>query len=106
MMREASEPDTHLFDTAELCQRQLKAKTRYFEFLRQPSMSAGLYRLLTSQEDPQSPHEQDELYYVLAGSASFDASGTRTVVHAGSVLFVPAGCDHRFLDITADLVVL
>jgi len=105
-MNQVRKPDVYSFDTADLRERQFSANARYYEFLRQPSVSAGLYRLSAGQEDPQAPHEQDELYYVLAGKASFESAGTRVPVHPGSVLFVPARFDHRFRDITEDLLVL
>ena len=39
----------------------------YREFLRVPDLSAGLYVLEAGATDPQSPHTEDELYYVVAG---------------------------------------
>ncbi|HEX9794398.1 MAG TPA: hypothetical protein VGC54_10485, partial [Planctomycetota bacterium] len=42
-------------------------KRPWHEFLRVPSKSAGTYKLAAGAEDRQSPHEQDEIYYVLEG---------------------------------------
>ena len=39
----------------------------YHEFLRVPDLSAGIYVLEAGATDPQSPHTEDELYYVVAG---------------------------------------
>ena len=41
----------------------------YEEFLRVPDLSAGLYVLEAGAADPQSPHTEDELYYVIAVAA-------------------------------------
>ena len=41
----------------------------YHEFLRVPDLSAGIYVLEAGATDPQSPHTEDELYYVIAGRA-------------------------------------
>ena len=41
----------------------------YRGFLRVESMSAGLYVLEAGAADPQSPHAQDEVYYVVSGRA-------------------------------------
>ena len=41
----------------------------YHEFLRVPDLSAGIYVLEAGATDPQSPHTEDELYYVVAGRA-------------------------------------
>jgi hypothetical protein len=37
----------------------------YHEFLRVPTMSAGLYQLAADQQDPQQSHTEDELYYIV-----------------------------------------
>ena len=78
----------------------------YWEFLREASMSAGLYRLPAGSEDAQEPHAEDEVYVVLAGSARLASGDDDADVHAGTVAFVPAGEVHRFHDITDDLAVL
>jgi len=77
----------------------------YHEFLRAPSMSAGLYRLPTGGTDPQSPHREDELYLVVAGRATLVVAGERRAMGPGSAAFVAAGVPHRFVDITEDLEV-
>ena len=49
----------------------------YHEFLRVESMSAGLYVLEAGASDPQSPHAQDEIYYVISGRARFTRRAAR-----------------------------
>ena len=78
----------------------------YREFLRVPAMSAGLYVLPAGTADPQSPHGQDEVYVVLAGRSGFELAGQRSEVAAGSVLYVAAGQDHRFVEVAEDLSVV
>jgi mannose-6-phosphate isomerase-like protein (cupin superfamily) len=85
---------------------RLAAGELYHEFLRQDSMSAGLYVLRAREEDPQTPHGQDELYYVISGRGRFRVDGHDRPVGPGSVLFVEAGVEHRFHTITQDLSVL
>lgn len=78
----------------------------YREFLRVPSMSAGLYVLEAGAEDTQSPHHEDEMYYVVRGRARFRAGEEDREVSAGSVLFVAAEVEHRFYDIKDELAAL
>jgi len=78
----------------------------YREFLRVPAMSAGLYVLPAGATDPQKPHREDEMYYVIRGRARFRAGDEDAEVSAGSVLFVAAEVAHRFYDITEELSVL
>src|SRR6266850_4571637 len=42
----------------------------YLEFLRVPSMSAGIYFLPADGTDPQRPHTEDEVYYIIKGRGS------------------------------------
>jgi quercetin dioxygenase-like cupin family protein len=76
------------------------------EFLRQPSLSMGLYCLKTGQVDKQRPHTEDEVYYVLKGRASFQSGDERHEVMPGTVIFVERLVEHRFFDIIDDLTVL
>jgi mannose-6-phosphate isomerase-like protein (cupin superfamily) len=82
----------------------------YTEFLRVPALSCGVYALAAGAEDQQSPHGEDEIYYVVRGRARFritDAAGTREhAVAAGDVLFVAAQVEHRFFAITEDIELL
>lgn len=87
--------------------QQLTASGKlYREFLRVPAMSAGLYVLPAGSTDPQRPHHEDEMYYVLRGKARFKAGNQDQEISAGSVLFVAAELDHHFYDITEELAVL
>ena len=78
----------------------------YREFLRVPSMSAGVYVLPVGATDLQKPHHEDEMYYVVRGRARFRAGDEDREVSAGSVLFVAAEVEHRFYDIAEELAVL
>jgi mannose-6-phosphate isomerase-like protein (cupin superfamily) len=78
----------------------------YDEFLRVDSLSAGMYVLPAAEPDPQTPHDEDELYVVLSGSASFTAAGETIVVGPGTTIFVPAHEVHRFHDVTERLEVV
>jgi mannose-6-phosphate isomerase-like protein (cupin superfamily) len=76
------------------------------EFLRVPAMSAGLYRLKAGQQDPQTPHHQDEVYYVISGRAVLLVGDREVPAVPGAVLFVEAEAEHRFERIGEDLTLL
>ena len=78
----------------------------YHEFLRAASMSAGLYRLRAGAIDPQSPHTEDEMYYVISGRGQIRVGAEDRSVYAGSTVFVAADIEHRFHSIEEDLIVL
>jgi mannose-6-phosphate isomerase-like protein (cupin superfamily) len=78
----------------------------YLQFLRERNMSVGLYALDAGEHDPQNPHAQDEVYFVVSGRASITVGLETTPVARGSVVYVPAGVAHKFHHITEDLRVL
>ena len=90
----------------EIDRERAKAGKLYREFLRVPAMSTGLYVLPVGAADPQKPHHEDEMYYVIRGRGRFRAGDEEAEVSAGSVLFVAAEIEHRFDDITEELAVL
>jgi quercetin dioxygenase-like cupin family protein len=79
---------------------------RWWEFLRVPSLSVGLYHLKAGQADEQQPHTEDEVYLVVSGKALFQAGEQEQPVVPGSVIFVERDAEHRFVNITEDLTVL
>jgi mannose-6-phosphate isomerase-like protein (cupin superfamily) len=96
-----------LFTTIrEMDQERLQKGKAYSEFLRVPSMSAGLYVLTAGADDTQRPHHEDEMYYVVRGRARFRAGDEDREVSAGSVLFVAAEVEHHFYDIQEELAAL
>jgi mannose-6-phosphate isomerase-like protein (cupin superfamily) len=101
-----TEPDTVFFTAAELDGQRAGTGKLYLEFLRVHSMSAGLYVLPAGAADPQPPHREAEMYYVIRGQARFRAGDQDGEVSAGSVLFVAADVEHRFYDIAQELAVL
>ena len=82
------------------------AGTLYREFLSVPDLSAGLYVLEAGAPDPQSPHTEDELYYIVSGRGRITVGDEPRDVVAGSLVFVPARAPHRFHDVTERLVIL
>jgi mannose-6-phosphate isomerase-like protein (cupin superfamily) len=88
-------------DRARLAQNRL-----YLEFLRVPDLSAGLYVLEAGATDPQSPHTEDELYYIVGGRGSITVGDETREVVTGSLVFVAATVPHHFHDVTERLEIL
>jgi mannose-6-phosphate isomerase-like protein (cupin superfamily) len=78
----------------------------YHEFLRVPAMSVGLYQLAAGSSDPQQPHTEDEVYYIVQGRAQIQVGEEDMTVEPGSLVFVAANVDHYFHTIIEDLMVL
>jgi quercetin dioxygenase-like cupin family protein len=97
---------SNFLSIADADKRRQQSGKRYLEFLRVAAMSAGVYVLPAGGTDPQSPHKEDEMYYVVRGRARMQAGTEDQAVSEGSVIFVAAGIEHRFYDITEELMVL
>jgi mannose-6-phosphate isomerase-like protein (cupin superfamily) len=74
----------------------------FTEALRHGTMSVEVFA--PRGEDVQSPHDQDELYFVVSGAADFWHEGATAPVKAGDVLFVAAAERHRFSGMSDDFV--
>jgi mannose-6-phosphate isomerase-like protein (cupin superfamily) len=96
----------HFFSLPAINRDRAAAGQLYREFLRIPAMSAGLYVLAAGATDPQKPHNEDELYYVIHGRARMRIGSEEQAVEPGTVIFVEANVEHRFFDITEELEVL
>jgi hypothetical protein len=68
---------------------------RFVQALAHGSMSVELYAPIGS--DPQSPHQQDELYFVISGTGDLVCGQERTRFGPHTVLLV-----HRFENFSAD----
>jgi mannose-6-phosphate isomerase-like protein (cupin superfamily) len=94
------------FHAFELLQQRARLGKMYSEFLRVPAMSVGFYVLPAGGADPQKPHKEDEVYYVVRGRARMRVGSDDQPVAEDSIIFVAANVEHRFYDIEEELVVL
>ena len=79
---------------------------RYLQFLTVPSMSLGLYTLPAGATDLQTPHLEDEIYYIVSGRGRLSAGDQDYLAEHGSILFVAKEIEHKFHDIEEDLHIL
>src|SRR4051812_20702598 len=94
------------FELEHLLTKHAAAGKPWMEFLRVPALSTGIYRLPAGTADPQNPHTEDEIYYVIGGSGSFTCEAETISVQTGTTIYVAAHAKHRFHDITEDLTIL
>ena len=95
-----------VFEMSDLLSQRVRSGELYLEFFKAPTMSIGVYELEAGSADPQQPHTEDEVYYVVGGSGQVRIDGEDSEIGPGSVIFVGAGIEHRFHSITEDLKLL
>jgi mannose-6-phosphate isomerase-like protein (cupin superfamily) len=97
----------NVFDFSELLAR---SPERYLEFVRVSAFRVGIYVLESGATDLQTPHYEDEVYYVVSGHAKMrvDSEGDFKSfdVSPGTIIFVPARVKHSFYEIGERLAVL
>jgi quercetin dioxygenase-like cupin family protein len=79
--------------------------TGWVEHLRVPDLSCGTYFVPAGGSDEQEPHTEDEIYVCTSGRATLRTPGGSCTVGPGSVVFVAANEEHRFVEIEEDLTV-
>jgi mannose-6-phosphate isomerase-like protein (cupin superfamily) len=94
------------FELTELISQQKASNTLYLEFLKVPDLSMGLYILPTGGIDPQSPHTEDEVYYVVSGRGKIQVGDEDRDVGAGSIVYVTKNVEHRFQSIEEELTMI
>jgi len=82
------------------------AANDWVEHFAAPALSVGTYCIPAGGVDGQSPHAEDEIYVVTGGRARITTPRGTADVGPGSVIFVPAGEEHRFVDVLENLTLL
>lgn len=75
-------------------------KDRWIEVFRHGTLAVKLYA--PRGTDPQTPHDQDEIYVIVAGTGRFLHGENETTFAPGDMLFVAAGDEHRFTKFSDD----
>lgn len=94
------------YELPQLISQREVANKLYLEFLKVPDLSMGLYILPAGGTDPQSPHTEDEVYYIVSGRAQIKVADEDRTVQAGSIVYVEKNVEHRFHSIEEELNVI
>ena len=95
-----------VFDLAQIVGGHSENGERYHEFFKAKRLSVGLYVLKAGETDLQSPHTEDEIYYIVSGAGTIEIDGEHREVIAGAVIYVEEHVTHRFHTITEDLRII
>ncbi len=98
--------DWQTFQLEALLDKKKAMTFPYLEFVRAPSLSCGIYTLTAGAKDLQGPHDEDEVYFVISGRARMRVGDEEEMVAAGSIIYVAATSEHRFVEIEEDITLL
>jgi mannose-6-phosphate isomerase-like protein (cupin superfamily) len=86
---------------------KLKNNNSYFEtFINKDSLAAGVLVLKPGEEDTQTPHDSDEVYYVISGDGFLKIKNKNYKVSKDKLFFVAKNVEHFFHGNTKELKVL
>jgi len=94
------------FDMSQIVAGHQENEELYHEFFAADRLSVGLYVLEVGATDPQTPHTEDEIYYIVSGEGTVEVAGEHRKVGDGAVIYVDAHVDHRFHTITERMTVI
>ena len=78
-------------------------EAHWAEQFRVPDLSCGTYSIPAGAVDDQTPHTEDEIYVCTGGRATLRTPSGDAAITAGAVVYVPAGEEHCFIEVTEDL---
>jgi mannose-6-phosphate isomerase-like protein (cupin superfamily) len=94
------------FDTKQYVDELAKSDEYFHTFINRESLAAGILVLEPGEDDTQTPHESDEVYYVVQGDGFLQVNKKDYPVSEGKVFFVAKDVEHFFFGNSKKLVVL
>lgn len=96
------------FTIADVAHLRHESGNPWLEFLAVPSLSMGIYHVPagTNDRDTHTPHDRDEVYVGIKGTGRLTADGDEFDLEADVIVYVKAGVEHYFHDVTDDLTML
>jgi mannose-6-phosphate isomerase-like protein (cupin superfamily) len=86
---------------------KIKNNNSYFDtFINKSSLAAGVLVLKPGEEDTQTPHDSDEVYFVMSGNGYLKIKDKDYKVSKDKLFFVAKDVKHYFHGNTKELKVL
>lgn len=86
---------------------KIKNSDSYFHtFINKDSLAAGVLVLKPGEEDTQTPHDSDEVYYIISGNGYLKIKDKDYKVSKDKLFFVAKDVEHYFHGNTKELKVL
>jgi len=86
---------------------KIKKSNSYFQtFINKDSLAAGVLVLQPGEEDTQTPHDSDEVYYVISGDGFLKIKDKDYKVSKDKLFFVAKDVEHYFHGNKKELKVL
>ena len=94
------------FDVSEYVDKVRKDPNFFHTFINRNSLAAGVLVLKPGEEDTQTPHDSDEVYFVIKGDGFLRIQNKDYPIKEHKMYFVKKNIEHYFHDNKKELVVL
>jgi mannose-6-phosphate isomerase-like protein (cupin superfamily) len=84
------------FDLANSLEKIKNGNSYFHTFINKDSLAAGVLVLQPGEEDTQTPHDSDEVYYVISGDGFLKIKDKDYKVSQDKVFFVGKDVEHHF----------
>ncbi len=94
------------FDLSTYLEKIKKSNSYFHTFINRESLATGVLVLQPGEEDIQTPHASDEVYYVIEGNGFLKIKNKDYPVSKNKLFFVAKDVEHFFHGNTIELKVL
>jgi len=94
------------FDLSSYFEKVKNSNSFFHTFINRDSLAVGLLVLKPGEEDTQTPHASDEVYYVISGNGFLKIKNKDYPVSKDKLFFVAKDVKHYFHGNTSELKVL
>jgi len=94
------------FDLSSYFEKVKNSNSFFHTFINRDSLAVGLLVLKPGEEDTQTPHASDEVYYVISGNGFLKIKNKDYPVLKDKLFFVAKDVKHYFHSNTSELNVL
>ncbi len=84
------------FDVSAYSDKIKKSNSYFHTFINKSSLAAGVLILKPGEEDTQTPHDSDEVYYVVSGDGFLKINGKDYPISKDKAFFVAKDVEHCF----------
>jgi mannose-6-phosphate isomerase-like protein (cupin superfamily) len=94
------------FDTKKYIDKIRNSDNYFHTFINRQNIAAGVLVLNPDEEDTQTPHDSDELYYVVKGDGYLQINNTDYKISDGMMYFVQKNVPHKFFGNKKEIIVV
>lgn len=94
------------YNISEYVKKIKNSQESFHTFINRDTLAAGVLVLQPGEEDTQTPHESDEVYFIIRGNGFLRIKDKDYPIESNRLYFVGKKIEHYFYGNTKELIVL